>query len=95
MASAQGGARTVGVAYELEVDPDAREQIMALPADAATSLAEAMVMLELTPWNGSPFNKDNPDGAVRTLPFGRSGLVTYLIVDDLERVDVLNVVWMG
>lgn len=95
MASAQGGARTVGVAYELDVDPDARDQIAALPADALTSLAEAMVMLELTPWNGAPLHKGNPGGAVRTLPFGRTGMITYLILDDLQRVDVLNIVWVG
>lgn len=80
--------------YELDVDPDARSQIMALPTHALTSLAEAMAMLELTPWNGAPLHKDNPGGAVRTLPFGRFGMITYLILDDLQRVDVLNVVWM-
>ena len=67
---------------------------MALPTYALTSLADAMAMLELTPWNGAPLHKDNPDGAVRTLPFGLSGMITYLILDDLQRVDVLNVVWM-
>ena len=58
--------------YELDVDPDARSQIMAPPTHALTSLADAMAMLELTPWNGVPLHQDNPDGAVRTLPFGRS-----------------------
>ena len=80
--------------YELDVDPDARSQIMALPTHVLTSLADAMAMLELTPWNGAPLHKDNPGGAVRTLPFGLSGMITYLILDDLQRVDVLNVVWM-
>lgn len=36
-----------------------------------------------------------PDGAVRTLPFGSHGMVTYLILDDQLRVDVLNVVWVS
>ena len=62
------------MSYELDVDPDARIQIMALSAYALTSLADAMAMLELTPWNGAPLHKDNPDGAVRTLPFGRFGI---------------------
>jgi hypothetical protein len=65
------------VSYELDVDPDARIQIMALSAYALTSLADAMAMLELTPWNGAPLHKDNPDGAVRTLPFGRFGMIIY------------------
>ena len=81
--------------YELDVDPDARSQIMVLPTHALTSLADAMAMLELTPWNGAPLHKDNPGGAVRTLPFRRSGMITYLILDALQRVDVLNVVWMA
>jgi len=42
----------------------------------------------------APLRDDNPDCAVRTLPFGRAGLVTYLILDDQRRVDVLNIVWM-
>jgi hypothetical protein len=82
------------VTYELDVDPDARSHIMALPTHALTSLAEAMAMLELTPWNGAPLHKDNPGAAVRTLPFGRFGMIIYLILGDLQRVDVLNVVWM-
>ena len=79
--------------YELAVDPDARSQIMALPTHALTFLADAMAMLELTPWNGAPLHKDNPGGAVRTLPFGRSGMITYLILDDLQRVDGRETSW--
>jgi hypothetical protein len=45
--------------------------------------------------NGDPLHEDNPDGAVRTLPFGRAGMVTYLILNDQRRVDVLNVVRAG
>lgn len=82
------------MSYGLDVDPDARIQIMALPAYALTSLADATAMLELTPWNGAPLHKDNLGGAVRTLPFGSFGMITYLILDDLQRVDILNVVWM-
>jgi len=42
------------VSYELDIDPGARIQIMALPADALTSLADAMAMLELTPVERCP-----------------------------------------
>lgn len=81
------GAWACGASYELDVDPDARRQIMALPTHALTSFADAMAMLELTPWNGAPLHKDNPGGAVRTLPFGLAGMITYLILDDLQRRD--------
>lgn len=79
--------------YEIDVDPGAQEQILALPAHALPQLADAMAMLELTPWNGASVNKSNPDGTVRTLPFGAAGMITYLILDDQQRVDVLDVLW--
>jgi hypothetical protein len=31
---------------------------------------------------------------VRTLPFGARGLVTYVVVEELERVDLLQVYWV-
>lgn len=85
------------MAYEIEIYPDAREQIHALPAGALPALAEVMAMLELTPWNGSPLNEVNPDGAVRVVTFGPrgEGLATYLVLDGQQRVDVLRVIWIG
>lgn len=35
----------------------------------------------------------NPGGAVRTISFGRTGLVTYVVLDQFRRVDVLQVHW--
>jgi len=32
---------------------------------------------------------------VRTLTFGSSGMITYLIMEDMRRVDVLDVLWAG
>ncbi|MGH3695353.1 MAG: hypothetical protein ACRDRX_15425 [Pseudonocardiaceae bacterium] len=81
--------------YRVETDPDAAEQIAALPDDALADYAQSLVVLELVPWNGAPLRKDNPDGAVRTLPFGRAGMVTYLILERQHRVDVLKVLWAG
>lgn len=81
--------------YRIETDSAATEQIVALPAEALADYTRVLGVLELVPWNGDPLHDDNPDGAVRTLPFGRAGLVTYLILDDQRRVDVLNVLWVG
>jgi hypothetical protein len=81
------------VAYTIDVDPDAREQIRALPSDVLNALAEAMTMLTLTPWNGDPINENNPSGAVRVLPFTPRGLLTYMILEDRHRVDLLQVTW--
>jgi hypothetical protein len=51
----------------------------------------------LVPWNGRPYNQDKPDGNMRELVFGPggSGTVTYLILEDQRRVDVLLVQWAG
>jgi hypothetical protein len=35
------------------------------------------------------------DIAMRMLPFGSSGAITYLVVEDLRRVDVLVVTWIA
>jgi hypothetical protein len=83
------------VSYTLEIDPLAEQQIAALPPLALAALVEAAAVLELVPWNGLPLNRNNPDGAVRQLPFGRFGMITYLILDDQQRVDLLIVTWIG
>jgi hypothetical protein len=81
--------------YQIDLDPEAREQLDAVPAQALAALAETLAMLELTPWIGSPQHSANPDGAVRWVLFGKAGMVIYLILEDQRRVDVLKVLWMG
>lgn len=67
-----------------------------LPASALPLLAEAFAVLELVPWSGRSVNPErNPDAAVRNLPFGEVGMLTYLIVEQERRVDVLLVTWVG
>lgn len=83
--------------YRLEPDEQAQQQIEALPAAALAGYAELATLLELSPWSGDPVNDNNPDGPVRSLTFGpqHEGMVTYLILDDQRRVDVLDVLWLG
>ncbi len=81
--------------YSIDVDPLAEQQISALPQPGLTALADALGVLELVPWNGRPLNDTNPDGPVRQLPFGDLGMITYLILDDQQRVDLLIVTWAG
>jgi hypothetical protein len=84
------------VAYTLDIDPAAREQIRALPADALTALVKAFEVLALVPERGQSLNPANPDGAVRQLVFGDGkGLITYLLLTDQDRVDVLVVTWVS
>lgn len=83
--------------YELVVHAEAVDQIAALPDDALDGYADVMTVLQLVPWNGPPINKANPSGAVRVLAFGaaKQGLVTYLVLEEQQRVDVLRVLWLG
>ncbi len=37
----------------------------------------------------------NPDSGVRNLPFGATGMITYLVVEHERRVDILLVTWAG
>lgn len=40
------------MSYTLDIGVDVQEQIGALPPAALTVLAEALVVLEITPWSG-------------------------------------------
>ena len=80
--------------YEFVVHAEAVDQIVALPDDALDGYADAMTVLQLVPWNGPPINKANPSGAVRVLA-AKQGLVTYLVLEEQQRVDVLRVLWLG
>lgn len=64
-----------------------------MPPELPKQLAEVLAMLELTPWHCPPINDDNPDGAVRQFTFGDAGqaLLTFLILEQQRRVDVLEV----
>lgn len=82
--------------YQVTTDHRSQPQIDALPVAGATAFAEVRAMLEVVPWNGHPLNDMVPDAPVRTVVFGATGqgLVTYLVLDDQRRVDVLDVVWL-
>lgn len=82
--------------YSVVTDDHVQHQVEALPHDALDSFAELRVVLEVNPWSGDSVNANNPDGPVRTLTFGHGlGLVTYLILEDQRRVDLLIVQWVG
>ncbi len=74
------------MSYALNIDPIAQEQIAALPQPALAALAEAFSLPEVVPWSGLSLNERNPDAEVRQLPFG-DFRITYLVLEDLRRVD--------
>jgi hypothetical protein len=69
------------------------DQVAGLPGAALARYAQTLAVMELVPWNGDPINAENPDGNVRVLPFGDAGMVIYLILEDQQRVDVLELIW--
>jgi hypothetical protein len=83
--------------YTVTTDDQSQQQIEALPAEALAAFAEARAVLEVAPWNGVPYHKSRPDSPMRALTFGPAGQgdIVYLILDDLRRVDILVVVWLG
>lgn len=83
--------------YSVESEQHALEQVAALPADALPRYAELMTVLEIAPWGGEAYDRQRPDGNMRTYLFGQhdQGMAIYLILDDQRRVVVLRVLWAG
>lgn len=50
----------------------------------------------LVPERGQPINPAHPTGGVYQLVYGDGrGLITYLLLTDQERVDILLVTWVS
>lgn len=83
--------------YRVVVDDVVMAQIAALPVEALKFCLHLIDVLELVPWNGVAYNDAKPDGDMRQLVFGDTGMgvVTYLILEDQRRVDLLEVTWLG
>jgi hypothetical protein len=83
--------------YRVTTDEYSQSQVEALPPQARAPFAEACVVLEVSPWSGESLNAAIPDAEVRTLTFGPTtqAMITYLILEDQRRVDILDVPWLG
>ncbi len=79
--------------YRIRTYPETRDAIAVLPEVALAGYAEALGVMKLVPWSGEPINKSNPGGEVRQVVFGPEGrrMVTYLVLEDQQLVDVLEV----
>lgn len=84
------------MAYDIVVYPDAEDQIRALAPEGRRAFDEALEVIALVPWNGRLYNtlKDVP---TREWVFGSDGMgtVTYMVLEDQQRVDVVMVQWAG
>ena len=83
--------------YTVTTDNQSQQQVDALPVEALAPFAEARAMLEVAPWGGASYHRHKPYSPMRALTFGPAGQgdLVYLILDDLRRVDILVVVWLG
>ena len=77
--------------------PEVTASVAALPLSVLPSLNEVFDLLKLVPWNGPPYNEDNPDGAMRHWVFGPGGVgdVIYVILENTRQVEVVRIVWLG
>lgn len=79
-------------------DDDVADQVAALPPGARAVFEELRSVIALVPWQGEPASHANPDGEVRFVSFTTatgSGFVYYLILEDQNRVDLLELIWIG
>jgi hypothetical protein len=83
--------------YRVRTYPEARDAIAFLLRSPLAGYAEALGVMKLVPWSGESINKTNAGGEVRQLVFGPGGrgMVTYLVLEDQQLVDVLEVQWVG
>ena len=83
--------------YRVTTDERSQAQIEALPAAAGAPFVEARVALEVAPWSGEPLIAARPTAGIPTLIFGSSGqeIITYLILEEQRRVDILDVLRIG
>jgi|tagenome__1003787_1003787.scaffolds.fasta_scaffold20870158_2 hypothetical protein len=83
--------------YLVKLPDEVRVQLAALPATALAAFAEAMVVLEVAPWGGDPYNRERPEASIRTLAFGEhaEGLLVYPIVEHAREVGVIELMWVG
>ena len=83
--------------YQIRTYDEAQDQIVALPQEALKDYFDILDVLKLVPWNGGPYNEQNPDGSMRVWIFGPGayGIITYLILEDQQFVDVIEVLWLG
>ncbi|MFI7036395.1 hypothetical protein ACIBI0_06895 [Microbispora rosea] len=79
--------------YKLAIDPNAEEQIAALPDEALRPLAELFTLLETAPWSGKPYNQAKPRSNMLTHPFGERGLATYVVLEEQRESYLVRIEW--
>jgi hypothetical protein len=81
--------------FRWELEDLARDQLARMPADAQLALSDfmdAVVIVDPAEYQRRP---NEPQRPLRTLPFGKAGLVTFLVYVSDDLVLVTRVIWTG
>lgn len=81
--------------FRWELEDLARDQLAGMPADAQLALSDfmdAVVIVDPAEYQRRP---DEPQRPLRTVPFGKAGLVTFLVYEPDDLVLVTRVIWTG
>jgi hypothetical protein len=81
--------------FRWELEDLARDQLAGMPVQAQLALADfmdAVVIVDPAEYQRRPGEPGRPQ---RTLPFGRGGLVTFLVYEPDDLVLVTRVIWTG
>ena len=81
--------------FRWELEDLAREQLAGMPPQVQLALSDfmdAVVIVDPVEYQRRP---DEPERPLRTLPFGQSGLVTFLVYKPDDLVLVTRVIWIG
>lgn len=75
------------------VNDQARAEAAALPIEGVVALLELMAAVQLDPWGVARADPGGPN--MPPVPFGASGMVSLLILDDSREVLITKVQWAG
>ena len=81
--------------FRWELEDLAAGQLAGLPSQVQVALADfmdAVVIVDPAEYQRRPGEPERP---LRTLPFGRAGLVTFLVYEPDDLVLVTRVIWTG
>jgi hypothetical protein len=79
--------------YAVEFDPPAEKQRDELPVGALAAFMELRAALEVAPWSGKRL-ANNPTGNMLSMPFGETGLITYLVMEERRLVYIVRITWV-
>jgi hypothetical protein len=81
--------------FRWELEDLAREQLAGMPPRVQLALSDfmdAVVIVDPAEYQRRPDELERP---LRTLPFGQTGLVTFLVYEPDDLVLVTRVIWIG